>query len=236
MAHAARQRIGNRSHQCDATATHTIDGTRAYALLDGIGSSSEVQEWTRATARRLATAAAACGSAETGLRALHAWAAAEEGRSDPWSDLPTACAVVAVHTPRRPLTVAWCGDARAYHLPAGGDTARLLTRDHNMRQVMLDNGYPPARIRPGRRNIVVSYLGHTDGEPLIGNDITEPEGRLLLASDGAYEPLADGCVPLEPLLAAGDPATAARALVTTAIDNAPAKRADNATALVADLT
>ncbi|MEU8952498.1 hypothetical protein [Streptomyces sp. NPDC048489] len=37
MAHASAQLIGDRSHQCDATATYTHNGARAFVLCDGIG-------------------------------------------------------------------------------------------------------------------------------------------------------------------------------------------------------
>ena len=60
--YATAQLIGDRTHQCDATAVSTApSGARAYVLLDDIGSSDEVQDWTRQAARRLARAAARRG-------------------------------------------------------------------------------------------------------------------------------------------------------------------------------
>ncbi|WP_406858925.1 protein phosphatase 2C domain-containing protein [Streptomyces sp. HUAS MG47] len=228
--HATAQLIGGRSHQCDATGTYaTAGGTRAYALLDGIGSSDEVRDWARAYARRLARAAAREG-AEAGLRAVHALAAAEPDR-DTWkaAHLPAAVAVVAVAVPDAPLVVAWCGDARAYVAPEGAPLVRLTT-DHNMRQVLLDLGSVPG---PYARNTVTSYLGDIRDTPAIGVVTASARGRLLLASDGCYEPLEDHDLDLAAYLA-GTPHQAARALVRAAVSHA-GPHADNATALVADL-
>ena len=227
--HATAQLIGTRSHQCDATATHTHEGVRAYALLDGIGSSATVRDWTRTTARRLARAAALQASAEAGLRTIHAVAAAERRGSGYTRGLPAAVAVVAVTAPGKPLQVAWCGDSRAYLLTPNG-TLKRLTKDHNMRQVLLDLGTEPGRYA---RNHVTSYLGNTSDDPTIGTATTTQQGRLLLASDGAYEPLEDCGVDLADYLT-GSPRTAARTLTAAAIEHTT-ERADNATALVADL-
>ncbi|MGA5499455.1 hypothetical protein ACPCSP_34675 [Streptomyces cinereoruber] len=113
--HGVAQRPGDRVFQCDATAVCTIPGgTRAYALLDGVGDTKVVRAWTRTASRRLARAATGHGDAEAGLRAEYDRYAADPARHDP--DLPTAAAVVAVHVPGGPFSVAWSGDARAYLL------------------------------------------------------------------------------------------------------------------------
>ncbi|MGW3821818.1 PP2C family protein-serine/threonine phosphatase [Streptomyces sp. NPDC005071] len=232
--HAAAQLIGSRSHQCDATATFTHQGVRAYALLDGIGSSDAIRDWTRVAARRLARAAARLADAEAGLTHVYDQAAAEPDRGNPFVELPSAVAVVAVARPGNLLTVAWCGDSRAYLL-ADGKLERLTT-DHNRRQVLLDQGKVPG---PYDRNLVTSWLGSTEtfpepGEqPLIGSTARPLGGRLLLASDGAYEPLEDSCFDVA-LLLDGTPAKAARDFTLAAIERAPL-RADNATVLIADL-
>jgi serine/threonine protein phosphatase PrpC len=231
--HATAQLIGDRSHQCDATATYTHNGARAYILLDGIGSTDEIRDWTRTATRRLARAAAVCGDAEAGLRAVYNRYAAEPERQDPYNRLPEACAVVAVHAPGKPLTIAWCGDVRAYILTPSGVLHRL-TEDHNMRRVAP---------RWGSRNRVTSWLGSelTDeqvknevGHPAIETAIRYPvRERLLLASDGAYEPLEDNGCRLSDYLT-GTPAEAARDFTEFAIAHAGGY-ADNATVLVADL-
>lgn len=236
--YATAQLIGDRSHQCDAVAVSTASSdARAYALLDGIGSTDEIRDWTRTAARRLARSAAYHGDAETGLRTQYERYAADPDRQGPWGFGPTACAVVAVTTPSRPLTIAWCGDTRAYTLARG--TVRRLTADHNLRRV-----YPPNGVHDGgNRNVVTSWLGNTDtddetkalrGHPTI-EVVTVPmeECRLLLASDGAYEPLEDSLRNLADYLK-GSPREAARDLVQAAIDHA-SSHADNASVLIADL-
>ncbi|MGA5454509.1 PP2C family protein-serine/threonine phosphatase [Streptomyces umbrinus] len=232
--HASFQLIGDRSHQCDATATYTQDGARAYALCDGIGSTDAVRDWTRTATRQLARAAALRADAETGLRTVYEAYAAEPNRQDKYAryDLPAACAVVAVTAPGKPLTVAWCGDARAYILTPRG-TVQRLTADHNRRRVF-----------QGNRNIITSCLGATEtdeerkalyGHPAIESLTRAMENcRLLLASDGAYEPLEDSARNLADYLT-GTPNEAARDFTTSAIAHA-GTYADNATTLVADLT
>lgn len=235
--YAAAQLTGLRDNQCDATAVFTDrrTGARAYVLLDGIGDTVDVQEWTRAAARRLARTAARRGDAELGLRAVYD-AYAERG-----GDGPNAVAVVAVTVPGMPMTIAWCGDARAYLVVDGA--AQKLTDDHNLRRVF-----------GGRRNIVTSYLGsaHTDDEVKyrFGHAAIESGShpaanvRLLLASDGAYDPHEDAGHNLANLLT-GTPRQAARRFNATAVtESLAASRAldpnrpyaDNATVLVADLT
>jgi serine/threonine protein phosphatase PrpC len=236
--YATAQLIGDRSHQCDATATASgPNGARAYVLLDGIGSSDEIRDWTRNAARRLARSAAHHGDAETGLRTQYNRYAADPDRQGPWGFGPKAAAVVAVTAPGKPLTVAWCGDSRAYLLLNG--TVQRLTDDHNLRRV-----YPPNDIHGGgNRNIITSCLGspETDdevkgryGHPAIESTLLGPvDCRLLLASDGAYEPLEDSCRNLPDYLL-GTPAEAARDFTRSAIAHA-GEYADNATVLIADL-
>lgn len=230
--YATAHLIGDRTRQCDAAAVHTHADTRAYALLDGIGSSDAVRDWTRTAAHRLAQTAARCGDAEAGLRAEYERYAAEPARSDRRIryDLPHAVAVVAVTVPGHPLTVAWCGDSRAYLLT--GDTIRCLTDDHNRRRTL-----------GGNRNDITSCLGASEtdqevenlhGHPAIESTTCDGKNsRLLLASDGAYEPLEDSCRDLTAYLT-GDPDQAARDFVEAAIEHS-GPHADNATALIADL-
>jgi serine/threonine protein phosphatase PrpC len=240
--YATAHLIGDRTHQCDATATATgPNGVRAFALLDGIGSSDEIRDWTRTAARRLARSAAYHADAETGLRAQYDRYAADPDRQGPWGFGPQACAVVAVTSPRW-LTVAWCGDVRAYLMVDG--TVQRLTQDHNLRRVYPDNGVHGG----GNRNVVTSCLGNDEtdqdvknryGHPAIESIVRQSEdSRLLLASDGAYEPLEDADYPFAGYLTGGLGETA-RAFVDTAVAtarNVPDPHADNATVLIADLT
>lgn len=240
--YATAQLIGDRSHQCDATAVHTApSGARAYVLLDGIGSTDEVRDWTRAAARKLARAAACRGGAEAGLRAVYNRYAAETDRQGPWGSGAKAAAVVAVTAPGKPLTGAWCGDARAYAVR--GSSVNRLTNDHNLRRI-----YPPRDGRPGgNRNIITSCLGAVESDDQLMNEVGHPAietavyradtFRLLLASDGAYEPHEDAGYHLADQLI-GMPGEAARHFVDTAVATARAvanPHADNATVLVADI-
>lgn len=242
--YAAAQLIGGRSHQCDATAVrgNPATGSLALAILDGIGSDETVRDFSRTMAVRLARSAARRGDAETALRRLHTRIAAEPGRPDSWGILPCAAALIAVYTASGALNVAWSGDCRAYLLTPHG-TADRLTRDHNRRRVIESMGLTP---RPGARNMITSYLGgpaddhevmSTEGHPAIESAyLDDTRGlRLILATDGAYEPLEDSCGDLA-AYGNGTPREAARGLVDEAVALSTSDTPDNATALVADFT
>lgn len=231
--HATHQRIGTRSHQCDATATAPISGGgRVFVLLDGIGSTDEVQRWTRHQARTLAQFAASVGDPLAAIAGLRTAISYDTKHPDAYdaADAPSAVAVVALHRPGRHLSIAWCGDARAYWMPTG-EVAELLTRDHNV----LAEEQMAGRFCPQwYRNRITSHLGSTDGS--IGTeflDVTEG-GRLLLASDGTYNPIEDHGHNLTRLLDTGTPRDAARTLVATALGT-DEERHDNATSLVVDI-
>lgn len=235
--YATFQHIGSRSHQCDATAVDTCAQRRAYVLLDGIGSDDAVREWTRERARSLASVAVQAVDVEAAVRRFHGAIARTRyhlSASGWWGDMPCAVAVVAVETPDRDLHVVWCGDARAYLYVYAAGGARLLTVDHNVRQERLDAGLVPGRYD---RNRVTSCLGEDTDSPQIGSVTVplDPGARLLLASDGAYEPIEDAGRHISSFLYAAPPAVCAEVLVTTAIDLADSDAADNASALVADL-
>ncbi|MFF8883856.1 PP2C family serine/threonine-protein phosphatase [Streptomyces flaveolus] len=140
--YATAQHTGTDPGQCDATAVRTSpDGTRAYVLLDGIGRRETTHRWALGAARHIARTAAHRGSAESALRHVYNLCrqdAIHYGYSD------KAAAVVAVKPPGKPLTVAWCGDSRAYLMERG--IAVRLTDDHNKRRV-----YPPHRHLSVRR-------------------------------------------------------------------------------------
>lgn len=245
---ATAQHTGTDPGQCDATAVRTSpDGTRAYVLLDGIGRREETHLWALGAARQIARTAAHRGDAEAGLRYVYNLCR-EDAIHYGYSH--KAAAVVAVKAPGKPLTVAWCGDSRAYLMERG--IAVRLTDDHNKRRV-----YPPTATYPhgGNRNRLTSCLGsestdedvtNRDGHPAIETATREITGpcRLLLASDGAYEPHEDAghCLFAE---SDGDGLIpTVRDLVNLAVDTAVKTSraldpnqvyADNATALLADL-
>lgn len=247
--YAIAQHTGTDPGQCDATAVRSApDGTRAYVLLDGIGRRETTHRWALGAARQIARTAARRGDAEAGLRHVYNLCrqdAIHYGVSD------KAAAVVAVKAPGKPLTVAWCGDSRAYLMERG--IAVRLTEDHNKRRV-----YPPTATYPygGNRNHLTSCLGsdRTDedrqrryGHPAIETATRKITGpcRLLLASDGAYEPHEDARHCLFTECDGDDLIPTVRDLVNLAVDTAVKTSrsldpnqvyADNATALLADLT
>lgn len=231
--YATAQLTGGRPRQCDATAVVAApNGVRAYALLDGVGSSVEVARWTRTAAHRVAALAARHRDAGDGLRAAYAHYAAHPAPADPRGEIPCAAAVVAVSVPGRPLTVAWCGDARAYLLQDG--ILERLTDDHNLR-----------RVRGGPANLLTSCLGADDTDAVllrafhhstveaVSRSLPHPSARLVLMSDGGYEPLEQSCARLEDVLTTPQE-DAPGALVSLAVELGGI-RPDNATALVADL-
>ncbi|AIV35590.1 PP2C family protein-serine/threonine phosphatase [Streptomyces sp. CCM_MD2014] len=232
--YATARNIGGRSRQCDATAVVAAPGNvRAYVLLDGVGSSPEVAHWTRGAALRVAASSARHQHAEAGLRAAYAHYADQPDRWNPWLDLPHAAAVVAVTAPGKPLTVAWCGDSRAYLWSGGGFVK--LTNDHNLRRTR-----PPY----GRANILTSCLGSTKtdeevegehGHPTVESVTRALTGRerLFLMSDGAYEPIEESTLHLEDF-APGALEDVPGGIVEAAVEMW-GEDADNATALVADL-
>lgn len=252
--YATAQHTGLRDNQCDATAVRTVKGVRAYVLLDGIGSSEEVRDWTRTAAVRLAERAARRGDATAALTSLYEEYAQEWERQDPYMSryMPKAAAVVAVVAPGRPLQVAWCGDSRAYLLDGG--LAVRLTEDHNMRRV-----YPPCAMYPegGNRNMITSCLGSGNSPEDVVEAYKHPaiesvtrevtrECRLLLASDGAYEPIEDSDLdlfteldddPLPGITAQFVGLAVHTSRKTSRAQYGPDREyADNATVLLADLT
>ncbi|MFJ9521242.1 PP2C family protein-serine/threonine phosphatase [Kitasatospora sp. NPDC101801] len=227
--HATAQQIGPRSHQCDATATRaTDDGGRAYVLLDGIGSSDTVRAWTRAQARRLADLTARNLQPHEAITQVQQEITARPG----WKvEAPGACAVVAVTGPDQLLRVAWIGDCRAYLLYPDGRLQRL-TADHNMRAEAEAAGMP---VLWWYRNRVTRCLGHPDGGTTLEPEWTAVHDRsgtrLLLATDGCYEPIEDAARTLSAELASLDPAERAEYLVRLALRLGGT---DNATCMVVD--
>ena len=123
------------------------------------------------------------------------------------------------------------GDSRLYRL-RGGRLA-LLTQDHNLRLLRIEEGKDPDGPDPrGPQRAITSYLGNAGRSQRIdvGTISVHPDDRLLLCSDGVH-----GAVPatsLSAMLSAGSCEEAAQALVSAA--NANGGR-DNATAVVIDL-
>lgn len=244
ISHARAQLIGGRSTQCDATAvTAAPGGITSFAVLDGIGSTGEVRRFTRQAAHRLTRTTVRQRSAEAGLRQVAHEIDADRIARRALDDEPAACALVVLVTPGKPIEIAWSGDVRAYAIR--DYDAELLTRDHNWRRVVIDAGGTPEMYD---RNDVTSCLGSENSahdiervckHPAIETATVEPEEiRLVLATDGAYEPPEDTGEHL-PAHLLGTPAEAAKHFVQFAVERSRLIRApqsvDNATALVVDL-
>ncbi|MFE7933399.1 PP2C family serine/threonine-protein phosphatase [Streptomyces sp. NPDC057456] len=242
-AHATAQQQGGRTAQCDATAVAAAPGGFvAFAVLDGIGSNPEVRAWTRRAAGRVARAALRDRSAEDGLRRVYdRYAAVPEFTDD--GDQIGAAALVLLLVPGQPLELAWCGDVRAYAIR--DDEAEQLTRDHNLRRVRIDQGRPYGQYD---RNRLTSCLGSDQpgdevrdmwNHPVIeAATVPVEELRLVLATDGAYEPIEDVGGHLPDYLT-GVPAAAAEDFTEAAIVRArlvkEPRHVDNSTVRVVDL-
>ncbi|MGX1514010.1 PP2C family protein-serine/threonine phosphatase [Streptomyces collinus] len=244
IAHATAQQQGGRSAQCDARAVAAAPGgITAFALLDGIGSNPEVRAWTRLAAGRLARAAVRAGGAEAGLHRVYNRYAAAAPIFTKAGDEIGAAALVALLIPGEPLQLAWCGDVRAYAIRDG--EAECLTRDHNLRRVRIDQGRAYDEYA---RNLLTSCLGSDEtndwvedeyGHPAVETATLAPEElRLVLATDGAYEPHEDSRHHL-PAYLNGYPAVAAEDFAELAVARARAvkrpEHVDNASVMVVDL-
>ncbi len=128
------------------------------------------------------------------------------------------------------LMVAHVGDSRAYLLR--GDTARLLTQDHSVAALRVRMGRMRAEdaVSSPLRNRLYQAIGVSeDPEPDVVELQARPEDKLLLCSDGVWEPLQHTA--LGPLSQGLSATSAVRAIVGAA------ERAglhDNATALVVE--
>ncbi|MFB7672913.1 PP2C family protein-serine/threonine phosphatase [Kitasatospora purpeofusca] len=230
LRHATAQHIGDRSHQCDATATSaTTSGGRAFVLLDGIGTSTTVNAWTRAQAHRLADLTSQLLQPHQAITQVqHEIAAAQP-------DIDGACAVIAVAQPDTSLEVAWIGDCRAYLRTPNGHLTQLTT-DHNERAQHEARGEVAP---PDARDYLTRCLGaQIGGDALLPESLLIPTAagtRLLLASDGCYEPIEDAGRDLAAELDPGRvPAACTEHLIRLAITLGGENR-DNATCLIADL-
>ncbi|MFD9044426.1 PP2C family protein-serine/threonine phosphatase [Streptomyces bottropensis] len=229
ITYATAQALGDRPVQCDATAVATESGARAWVLLDGIGTTTEVQDWTREKARTLARVAAVTRSPKAAIAAARI-VSDSDGYEDEHRP-PDAVAVIAVRTADGRLLIGWAGDARAYWMPTGGALEKL-TVDHNEAEDRRARG--ETDIPPSYRHFVTSTLRSYDGEEgEIGTarPLRAQGGRLLLVSDGTYSPFEDNGIDMSAPLAQTTPRDVTSALVRTAVSFTDVRR-DNATAMV----
>ncbi|WP_405018029.1 protein phosphatase 2C domain-containing protein [Kitasatospora sp. NBC_00070] len=247
--HTLAQQLGARAHQADAAAHHhnPITGHRAWVLLDGIGDREHVADWTPRTALALASAAAGLGDPRAAIElarpVLHA-ERAHHGHPKKWP--ADAAAIIAVLNFAGDLSIAWAGDCRAYFAERG--QAHLLTTDHNEAAHQRRARQTPSPDAHDRLTSSLMFLRGEIGGTEVRFGPRRGTRRLLLASDGAYLPHeAAGVFPipdgssslarrprfLAPVLT-GPRERVAQRLTELAVRNTP--NADNATALVIDLT
>jgi len=101
---------------------------------------------------------------------------------------PPSCTFVAAVVADGLITVAWCGDLRAYWLPDTGE-ARQLTLDHSLGTSLLAAGEPreQAEANPAFHTIT-RWLGADSVEhaPEFASQPIDRSGWLLLCSDGLW--------------------------------------------------
>lgn len=128
------------------------------------------------------------------------------------------------------LYFAHVGDSRLYHWRDG--KGQQLTEDHTRGRELLQMGLPPDQVATLRHtNALVKFLGTTrEVQPQLGSHRLRPGDRLLLCTDGLYNPL--GPQTLWRTLGESRRAEdAARGLVAAAKRNSTVEL-DNVTALV----
>ncbi len=129
------------------------------------------------------------------------------------------------------LVVAHTGDSRAYRLR--DDALTRQTRDDSFVQVLVERGLVAAEdaaSHPQRNVITASLHGDDEDVVTIGEFDVVRGDRWMLCSDGVTDYLPEAEIAY--LLPLGSPATAARTLVTTALQ---AGSRDNVTAVVVDV-
>ena len=101
---------------------------------------------------------------------------------------PPSCTFVAAVVADDLITVAWCGDSRAYWLPDAGD-ARQLTVDHSLGTEMIASGKSRAEAEADPAfHTITRWLGadSVDHSPEFASQSIEGPGWLLVCSDGLW--------------------------------------------------
>ena len=226
---------GDRDHQQDAAYWTRQDGHLVAAVADGMGSGKDSGR-IAGLAVDLATRICSAYGPEHPQRAVtatsecvRALAEADRGRND------DTTLVLATIDHARTVRVAWVGDSRAYVLTYRG-RLRQLTKDHN-RGPWAPNVLTRALLGPDLYHLhdgAEECERHTP-EYAEWSDPVDPAVMVLLVTDGVCGPLAEAQIS-HILQTAPNPRRAARRLTGNAVRADGQGRADNATALVIDLT
>ncbi|MFC5354672.1 PP2C family protein-serine/threonine phosphatase [Azospirillum himalayense] len=167
------------------TAVEVVAAVLASQDHDDDGRTPSPAEEERAAAYAVSTVRSAVVAANRRINALNRQRGFAEGRGmgttlvGLWR-VPGIGRVVVFHA----------GDSRLYRLRDG--ELRLLTRDHSLYQVWLDNG---RRGQAPQRNIIVRALGTGDQvEPDIAVHDLQPDDLYLLCSDGLTGIVPEGVI------------------------------------------
>ena len=101
---------------------------------------------------------------------------------------PPSCTYVAAVVADSLITVAWCGDSRAYWLPDAG-SARQLTVDHSLGTELMASGKSPAEAEADPAfHTITRWLGadSVDHSPEVSSQSIDGPGWLLVCSDGLW--------------------------------------------------
>jgi serine/threonine protein phosphatase PrpC len=101
---------------------------------------------------------------------------------------PPSCTFVAAVVSDSLITVAWCGDSRAYWLSDAGE-ARQLTIDHSLGTELLESGKSQADAEADPAfHTITRWLGadSVDHSPEIASQSIDSPGWLLVCSDGLW--------------------------------------------------
>lgn len=174
--------IGGRSHNCDATAVHSTASTTAAALIDGIGSTPEVEHAAGLFAEVAARVAARRGPVP-GLLAAHELISGP----GPETPKPNAVGAVAVIYPSdRAIVTAHVGDCRVYSWTAGTLTSH--TTDHTVGELLRQVGVTEHHAEL-HDNWVRTSIGNATVATIPVVDVVAD--LVILTSDGIHKVLTD---------------------------------------------
>lgn len=174
---AAASRRGIRGHNADAFAIHHFHGLTAAAVVDGIGSSPAVAQWSALAAQ----VAVRVGARKTSV--LGILAAAELNADQGAASIdPDGVAVLAVGRPGHATSIAWTGDARAYSWD--GHTLHHRSTDMNVGEYLRSNGFP-LDATTAHDDWLRASLGRSSIATVHQAEIHH--GLVLLTSDGVHK-------------------------------------------------
>ncbi|RDI20327.1 PP2C family protein-serine/threonine phosphatase [Lentzea flaviverrucosa] len=216
--------IGGRSHNCDAAAVHSTASTTAAALIDGIGSTAEV-EHTAALLAEVAARVAARRGPVAGLLTAHELISAP----GPESPKPNAVGAVAVVYPSdRATVIAHVGDCRVYSMTGGVLTCH--TTDHTVGELLRMVGVAEHHAAL-HDNWVRTSIGNATVASIPVVDVVAQ--RVLLTSDGIHKVLTDDQIAAVMTAFPEDVDQLAHELVAAVLDTArDGEPLDNMTAVV----